>query len=482
MLDLRPVGYVIGLTVMTLGFTMVMPMLVDMAGGRADWTVFGESALLTATTGGLVALACRNEVGTGLTIRQTFLLTTSVWAILPVFGALPFMMGVTDLDLTDAYFEAMSGLTTTGTTVLSGLDDLPAGLLLWRSILQWLGGLGIVIVALAFLPVMRVGGMQFFAAEGFDTLGKVLPRAVDISKGVLNVYLTITALCVTAYLLSGLSVFDATNHALTTVSTGGFSTHDASFSGFSPAAQYSSVVFMFLASVPFVRLMQGLRGDLVPFFRDSQVRAYIRWTAYAVGVVVFYQMVETGDFSEAAFRNRLFNVVSMFSGTGFGDGDVTAWGAGPFAVLMMIGAIGGCTGSTACSIKIFRYQILFSAIGMQLKRIFHPDRVVLLRHGGRRVAPDVLNSVMTLLTGYILLFGVFTVALELVGLPPIEALTGAWTSIFDIGPAFGETVGPTGAVDQFPGAAKWLMSLAMLVGRLEVVSVLVLILPAFWRG
>lgn len=482
MLDLRPVGYVIGLMVMTLGLAMVLPMVVDLAEGRGHWPVFLESAVLTTLTGGLLALSCFNGVRTGLTIRQSFLLTTSVWAILPFFGALPFMLGATQASFTDAYFEAMSGLTTTGTTVFEGLDDLPSGLLLWRGLLQWLGGLGIVIVALVFLPIMRVGGMQFFTSEGFDTFGKVLPRAVDISKGVINVYLALTILCVLVYMLLGLSTFDATAHALTTVATGGFSTRDASFGAFSASAQYACVLFMILGSVPFVKLMQGLRGNFGPLFRDTQAQAYFRWIAYAVAAVALYELAVSGSLSEAAFRERLFNLVSIFSGTGYGSGDVLAWGTGPFVILILAGAVGGCTGSTACSVKVFRYQILFSAIGMQLNRIFYPHSVRFIRHGGRPVEPDVLQSVMALLSMYVVFFGLFTVSLELVGLTFSEALTGAWTALFNVGPAFGQAVGPTGAVGAFPEVAKWIMITAMLVGRLEVIAVLVLVLPAFWRA
>ena len=482
MLDARPVGYIVGLAVMTLGLTMVMPLLVDVAEGRGHWPVFAESAILSVLVGALVALSCRNGVGQGLSIRQAYLLTTTVWAVLPLFGALPFMLGATQSSLTDAYFEAMSGLTTTGTTVLTGLDDLPRGLLLWRGLLQWLGGLGIVIVALVFLPVMRVGGMQFFTSEGFDTLGKVLPRTVDISRGLINVYIALTLACVGAYMLFGLSAFDATAHALTTVSTGGFSTRDSSFGDFGALAHYAAVLFMILGSLPFVRLMQALRGDVAPLFADTQARAFIRWVAYAMAAITLYELAVAGHLSESGFRLRLFNLVSIFTGTGYGDGDVTAWGAGPFVVLILAGAIGGCTGSTSCSVKVFRYQILLRAIGVQLKRIFHPNSVVLLHYDGRRVDADVLQSVMTLVTVFVSLFGLFTVSLELVGLTFTEALTGAWTALFNVGPAFGPGVGSTGAVDGFPGAAKWLMSLAMLVGRLEVVSVLVLLLPVFWKA
>ena len=481
MFDVRPVGYLVGLMVMAVGATMSLPLAVDLAEGRGHWPVFAESMILTCLTGGLVALACRNAAGPGLSIHQAFLLTTTVWVTVPLFGALPFLLGETDLDLIDALFEAMSGVTTTGTTVIVGLDDLPGGLLLWRGLLQWLGGLGIVIVALVFLPEMRVGGMQFFRSEGFDTFGKALPRTIDISKGVLNVYVVLTIACTLAYLTLGMQVFDATVHALTTVATGGFSTRDASFSGYPGGVQYASVLFMILATLPFVRLMQGVQGHLRPLLADTQVQTYLRWIGYAVLLTVLYEVAVTGWPSEAAMRARLFNTVSIFSGTGYGDGNVLAWGSFPFVVLIAVGAIGGCTGSTGCAIKIFRYQLMLRALGQQARRIFYPSSVMVLRHEGRAVGDEVLNSVMLLFTVYILSLGVFSVALELTGLTVIESITGAWTAIFNIGPAFGPAVGATGAVDGFPDMAKALMILAMLMGRLEILAVLVLLLPRFWQ-
>jgi trk system potassium uptake protein TrkH len=481
MFDVRPVGYLVGLVVLAMGLTMALPLLVDVAEGRGHWPVFAESMIVTCLSGGLVALSCRNSIGRGLNIQQAFLLTTAVWVALPLFGALPLMLGETRLGMIDAYFESMSGMTTTGTTVIAGLDTLPKGLLLWRGILQWLGGLGIVIVALVFLPEMRVGGMQFFRSEGFDTLGKALPRTVDISKGVLNIYLGLTAVCTLSFLALGMGAFDATVHALTTVSTGGFSTADASFGAFPGAAQYACVVFMVLASLPFVRMMQGVQGNLRPLLEDTQVRTYIRWLLYAFVALAAYDILAVGQFEEARLRARLFNVVSIFSGTGFGDGDVTAYGHFPFVVLIIVGAIGGCTSSTGCSIKIFRYQIMLRALGQQARRIFHPSSVLVLRHEGRRVENEVLQSVMLLFTMYILSFGFFSVALELTGLTLMESITGAWTAIFNIGPAFGPSVGPTGSVQAFPEMAKILMILAMLMGRLEILAVIVLLLPRFWR-
>ncbi|MBQ0749375.1 MAG: TrkH family potassium uptake protein, partial [Roseovarius sp.] len=445
------------------------------------WPVFAESMIVTCIAGALVALSCKNSMGQPLTIQQAFLLTTLVWVALPLFGALPFMLGETDLDFIDAFFEAMSGMTTTGSTVIAGLDTLPKGILLWRGILQWLGGLGIVIVALVFLPEMRVGGMQFFRAEGFDTFGKALPRTIDISKGVLNVYLLLTATCTLTFLALGMGAFDATVHALTTVSTGGFSSYDISFGAFPGAPQYACALFMILASLPFVRMMQGVQGNIMPLYRDTQVRTYLRWLVYAFVLVAGYDLLVNGRFMEESLRERLFNVVSIFSGTGFGDGDVTAWGTFPFVVLIAVGAIGGCTGSTGCSIKIFRYQLMLRAMGQQARRIFNPSSVMILRHEGRRVEDEVLQSVMLLFTVYILSFGFFSVALELTGLTLMESVTGAWTAIFNVGPAFGPSVGPTGSLLEFPDAAKALMILAMLMGRLEILAVIVLILPSFWR-
>jgi trk system potassium uptake protein TrkH len=482
MFDLRPVGYLVGLLLTVMGATMAVPLVVDIAEGRGHWPVFLESMIITCLVGGLVALTCRNAVGRGLSIQQAFLMTALTWIVLPLFGAMPFMMGATGLGFIDAFFESMSGVTTTGTTVIAGLDGLPKGLLLWRGILQWLGGLGIVIVALVFLPEMRVGGMQFFRTEGFDTFGKALPRTIDISKGVINVYLGLTVACMLSYLLLGMGAFDATVHALTTVSTGGYSSSDQSFGAFSGAPQYACVVFMILGTLPFVRMMQGMQGHLRPIVMDSQVRTYLRWILYAVALVVLYEIATAGRLDEEGVRERLFNVVSLFSGTGYGAGDITAWGAFPFVLLIAVGAIGGCTGSTGCSIKIFRYQLMLRAIGQQARRIFHPSSVMVLRHEGRRVEDDVLQSVMLLFTCYVLSLGFFSVALELTGLTVMESITGAWTAIFNVGPAFGERVGPTGTVTAFPDAAKALMIVAMLLGRLEILAVIVLLVPTFWRS
>lgn len=482
MIDIRPIANIIGWLLLALGAIMAVPMVVDLWVGAPDWRVFLFSGFVTLTAGALLVLATSNALGDSLSLRQSFLMTTLSWTVLPVFGALPLYVGLGGLDFTDALFEAMSGMTTTGTTILPAIETLTPGLLLWRSILQWLGGLGIVVVALIFLPVMKVGGMQHFRSEGFDTMGKVLPRAADISWMLLQIYAGLTVLCAAAYIVSGMGVFDAINHALTTLATGGFSTRDASMGAFGAGSQWVSVVFMWLSTLPFIRFIQVINGDYRPLFVDLQVRAYLRWTLYAIGLVVGWRLVQAGDFSTQAVRETALNVVSVFSGTGYGVGDVPAWGDFALLVLIVAGFIGGCTASTGCSIKVFRYLVLFEAIKAQLRQLVHPNRVVVLHLGGRRLEEDVVNSVVVMFTTFVLGFGVLTVLLSVAGLDMRAAFSAAWTAILNIGPVWGAGVSATGSVESFPEGAKWLMILAMLFGRLEMVAVLVLFLPWFWRG
>lgn len=481
MLDFRPVGHIVGLLTAALGALMLVPMLTDLSAGADSWQVFLETAIMTVLAGALLTLACRNAATHALSLRQSFLLTTLTWVVLPAFAALPFWMGAPGANWTDAYFEAMSGMTTTGSTVFTGLDDMAPGILVWRSLLQWLGGLGIIIVALIFLPVMKVGGMQHFRSEGFDTLGKVLPRALDISKALVQAYVALTLFAAVVYLALGMSAFDAVNHALTTIATGGFSTSDDSFGKFTGAPEYAAAVLMILAGLPFVRYVQLMNGSVMPLFRDMQVRAFLRWVGYAVALVVLYRLVQSDAGVEQVLRETLFNLVSLFTGTGFGSADVESWGDFALLVGVVVGFIGACTASTGCSIKVFRYLVLFEAIRAHLRQLRRPSQVVPMRLGGRPVTDDVVNSVIVLVTLFVAAFLILAVLLSLTGLDSRTAITAAWTSICNVGPAYGPGIGPTGAMDGLPGVAKWLMIAGMLLGRLELLAVLVLILPRFWR-
>ncbi|MDB6178503.1 TrkH family potassium uptake protein [Paracoccus sp. Z330] len=482
MIDLRPVAHPIGKIVSALGAGMALPMAVDLWHGDPHWVVFLQCGLLTMVLGLLTAVATRTASET-LNIQQAFLITSGLWAVLPVFGALPFILGAPNASISDAYFEAMSGVTTTGTTAFPVLDGLPKGTHLWRAILQWSGGLGIVVVAMVFMPVMKVGGMQFFRSEGFDTLGKVLPRAGEIAAEMTRIYVMLTAACTLTYIMLGMSGFDAVVHALATCSTGGFSNYDASFGAYLGGPEWAACVFMILASIPFIRMVQAMRGNFVPLYQDKQIHAYLRWVFYACAIIVIYRLIymQQDKHPVELVRETVFNTISTFSGTGFASTDMMAWGHLPFAVLIVVGLIGGCTGSTGCSVKVFRYLVLFQAVRAQVRRMHSPSRVYPLRYEGRPLSKDVVNSVMAFFTLFMLTFGLLIVALSLSGLHPKTALTAAWTAIANVGPAWGPEITANGSISEFPTSAKWLMILGMYLGRLELVSVLVLLMPRFWR-
>ncbi|AUH35545.1 TrkH family potassium uptake protein [Paracoccus tegillarcae] len=483
MIDFRPVVQTIGKIVVVLGVGMALPMLVDLWYGDPHWQVFLQISVLTILAGVMSVVTTRGAADT-LTIQQAFLLTSGLWAVLPIFGALPFIFGAPNASFTDAYFEAMSGVSTTGTTAFPDLDSLPRGTHLWRGILQWSGGLGIVVVAMVFLPVMKVGGMQFFRSEGFDTLGKILPRAGEIAAEMTRIYFFLTGACIITYILLGMTGFDAVMHALTTISTGGFSNYDASFGTYLGGPEWAASLFMVLASIPFIRMVQALRGNMSPLWHDVQIRAYLRWIAYSCGAIIIYRLLYMHQDMHPleVVRETIFNTISTFSGTGYASTDMLAWGHLPFSLLIVVGLIGGCTGSTGCSVKVFRYLVLFQTVKAQIRRMHSPHRVYPLRLEGRSLDEDVVNSVMAFFTLFMLSFGLLIVGLALTGLHTKTALTAAWTAIANVGPAWGPEITANGSIAEFPTTAKWLMILGMYVGRLELIAVLVLFLPRFWRN
>ena len=482
MLDLRPIGYVIGLLVAMLGIAMMVPLFLDLADGNPHWAVFAESGIITLVIGGVIALSCSNSVGEGLTIQQTFLLTTGVWLALPIFGALPFYLGATEARFVDAFFEAMSGLTTTGSTVFSGLEELPRGLLLWRGILQWLGGIGIIVVAMVFLPELRVGGMQIFRTEGFDTMGKILPRATEIASRISVIYVSLSLICALAYVSAGMGPFDAVVHAMTTIATGGFANYDASFAAFDPAVSYVACLFMILAALPFVRFVQLSAGTARPLLRDTQIHVFLATALAVVTLVALSNILRADTLTEAAFRTALFNTVSLMTGTGYANADYMQWGGFAVAVLFFTGLIGGCAGSPACSIKIFRYQLLFASIRAQLQKTRSPHGIFTPRYAGRPVGEDVLNSVMSFFMFFVVTLGVLSVALAMTGLDFVTSISGAATALANIGPGFGDQIGPAGNFAGLNDTAKWLLSAAMLIGRLELMAVYVIFTVGFWRA
>ena len=347
MIDIRPVGYIVGWLVLALGMLMTAPMLVDLADGDANAGAFALSAVLTILIGAAVALACAQGWRTDLSVRQGFLLTTAAWTAFSLVSALPLMLGAPRLGFTDALFEATSGLTTTGSTVIVGLDDLPRGTLLWRGLLNWMGGIGIVLMAIILLPVLNVGGMQLLRIADFNTLGKIMPRAKQIALACGTVYLVLTLACALGYFWGGMSGFDAIVHAMATLATGGFANYDSSFGNFSAPVQYVAIAFMLLGAMSFVRYVQFVRGEPRALFADSQIRAFLVVYAGFVAAVLGARLLTATPLTEQTVREVMFNVASILSCTGFASADYSEWGSLAQGLFLCIMLVGGCSGSTA---------------------------------------------------------------------------------------------------------------------------------------
>ncbi len=480
MIDLKPVLLAVGILLSTLGAAMLLPALFDAAAGNPDWSVFAASAAVTLFVG--VGLTVSNwGRSRELSIKQAFLLTTVSWLALTAFAAIPFAWSSLQLSYTDSFFEAMSGITTTGSTIITDLGEAPPSLLLWRGLLQWLGGLGIIVMALSVLPMLKVGGMQLFRVEGFDTAGKILPRATQIAGELAVLYIVLTAVCASAYNASGMSAFDALVHSMTTIATGGYSNYNGSIGHFdSLPVELTAVIFMILGSLPFALFLRALHGDFRAMFQDSQVRWFLATLAVfsVIGVVAHAPDASVTD--SGKYVDSLFNVVSIMTGTGYATSVYDAWSPLAMSLFFILMFIGGCSGSTSCGIKIFRFQVLFQGLRQKVRQMFHPHGVFLETYNGRPLSGEVISAVTTFFFLYIAAFAVTAIALELLGLDTISAASGAATALCNVGPALGETIGPAGNFASLPDSAKWVLSAAMLVGRLELFAVLVLLLPAFW--
>lgn len=483
-LDLKPVILVAGILLTTLGATMLVPALVDAVAGNPDWQVFAGSSAAT-TLVGISFFAATRGMSRTLSTRQAMLMTVVVWLALVTAGALPFRWSGITPTFTDAFFESMSGLTTTGATVITGLDHAPPGILLWRGMLQWLGGLGIIVMAVAVLPMLQIGGMQVFKAEAFETPEKILPRATQISGSMTLVFVAFTALCAVAYLVAGMRPDDALIHAMTTVATGGFSTRDASLGFYQdPAIEWIAILFMIVGSIPFLLYVQVLQGRPIALWRDQQVRTFLGVLAFLIVIGwVVADHSEAGFIRESdSFRAAVFNTVSVMTGTGYASADYGLWGAQSIAFFFFIMFIGGCAGSTSCGIKIFRFQVLYAEVRERLAKVLYPNGVFVKRFNGRPLDARVPLAVTTFIFLYLAAFAVLSIALRLTGLDLITAISGAGSAISNVGPGLGPYIGPAGTYQPLPDSAKWLLSLGMLLGRLELFTVLVLFLPRFWRS
>ena len=463
-----------------LAVAMCLPAVADAAANNPDWQVFLTAAVFTLFVGGTLALSSRGAIRT-ITPRQGFVLTTMLWIVIPAFAALPFAFADMDLSYTDAFFESMSGLTTTGSTVIRSLDVAPPGVLIWRALLQWLGGIGVIAMAIAILPLLRIGGMQLFRMESSDRSEKATPRTTQLVAYISFIYLGVSVICAFAYWAAGMSGFDAIAHAMTTIATGGFSTYDGSIAHFESATiEYIGVVFMLIGSLPFVLYLRALRGNTRSFLLDDQVRLFLLIVVVSIFAVTYYRY-KMGVEIDTALREAAFNVVSIITGTGYATADYGAWGSFGLMMFFFLMFVGGCAGSTTCGVKIFRFQVLYATAVTQIRRLLEPHGVYLAYYNRKPIPEEVSASVMAFFFLYVLSYAVIAVALGLIGVDFLTAASGAATAISNVGPGLGPTIGPSGTFATLPDGAKWVLSAGMLLGRLELFTVLVLLLPSFWR-
>lgn len=473
---------VTGALVATLGVAMLLPALVDLAADNDDWMIFASAGMVTILVGFGLFIANRGAPK-GLSTRQAMLMTVVSWVALVAFGALPIHWSGIVPSYTDAFFESMSGLTTTGATVITGLDTAPPGLLFWRGLLQWLGGLGIIVMAIAVLPMLQIGGMQLFKAEAFDTAEKILPRATQISTSITLVFIAITGVCAIAYIAVGMAADDALIHAMTTVATGGFSTKDASIGYFANAGvEWVAILFMILGSIPFILYVQMLQGRFRPLFADEQVKVFFGFLIAAV--IAGWMMAHFSEYHMGinGLRHAAFNVVSVMTGTGYSSTDYGQWGSHAVTFFFVLMFVGGCAGSTSCGIKIFRFQVFFEAVRQHIAQVMYPHGVFRAHFNGKPIEQRVIASVMSFFFLFMTSFVVLAMLLRLSGLDTITSLSGAGTALANVGPGLGDIIGPSGNFQSLSDVQKWLLSAGMLLGRLELFTVLVLLLPRFWRS
>ena len=481
MIDFRPILFIVGILLTTLAVAMTLPAMADAIAANPDWQVFAASAALTFFIGIVLILTTRTGKRR-INLRQAFLLTALCWLVIPLVGALPFAYSLLDMDYSDAFFEAMSGVTTTGSTVIVGLDTAPPGILLWRALLQWLGGIGIIAMAITVLPMLQVGGMQLFRMESSDKSEKAMPRMAQVATWTGVIYLALTLVCAALYWSAGMSGFDSVAHAMTTIATGGFSTHDGSVGYFDSSLIDSiAVLFMIVGSLPFVLYLRAVRGAPGHLWRDRQVRLFVTILALAVAGMTFYLNMTRDVEALTALRLSAFNVISVITGTGYATADFGLWGGFAVAALFCMMFIGGCAGSTTCGLKIFRFQVLYAAAHIQLRRLLQPNGVFIPYYNNKPIEDSVLASVMAFFFLFILCWVALAVGLGLAGLDFLTATSGAASAIANVGPGLGPVIGPAGNFAGLPEPAKWLLAAGMLLGRLELFTILVLLMPSFWR-
>jgi len=479
----KTVFFAIGVLLIILGAFMIIPFFVQLIYEEQN-KVFLASASVTAFIGILLVLTNLEE-NRKLNLQQAFLLTTLSWLSIAIFGCIPFLLSNLEISFVDAFFESMSGITTTGSTIMTDLDNAPKSLLMWRSILQWLGGVGIIVMAITILPLLNVGGMQLFKKEqASDAAEKILPRTREVTLVISIIYIVLTFICGLAYWFSGMSIFDGIAHAMTTIATGGFSTYGNSIGHFqNPKIEIISIIFIILGSIPFITYLKFVKGDNKIFFRDSQIKGLIYILCISILIIFFYLLYNNNEYTILEnLRISTFNVVSVLSGTGYVTADFSLWGKFPLIFFLFLMFIGGCAGSTTCGIKIFRFQILGRFILNQIKKLIYPHGVFSIKYNNEKISNSFVYSIITFIFLYFFIFFLLATFLSLNGLDFITAISASASAISNVGPGLGETIGPNGNFSSLPDLSKLSLSLGMLLGRLELFAVLVLFFPSFWKN
>ena len=478
----KTVFFLIGILLVVLGSSMLAPYAIQVILDEESHS-FISASFVTIFIGILFVLA-NLEREFKLNLRQTFLFSSLAWIMVAAFGSLPFLLSNQNFTLSEAFFESMSGITTTGATIISDLDNSPKSILLWRAIMQWLGGIGIVVMAITILPLLKVGGMQLFKMEGPDSTEKILPRTIEVATIIISTYIFLTFVCAFFYWIFGMTVFDSVSHAMTTIATGGFSTHNDSIGFFKNSnIEIIASIFIILGSIPFISYLKFAQGNKKIFFQDVQIKGLIYLLAISIFIMFFYLILINYESSLLdKIRISSFNVISILSGTGYVTDDFGLWGKFSLIFFLLLMFIGGCAGSTACGIKIFRLQMLLIFLKNQIKKLISPNSVIISKYNNQKISDTFINSVIIFIFTFLFIFLIIAMLLSISGLDLITSISGAASSISNVGPGLGDIIGPNGNYRDIPDLSKWILSAGMLLGRLELFAVLVLFFPSFWRN
>jgi len=460
---------------------MLIPAMVDLYYSNDDWKVFTLSAFFTGGLSLAAAMATRGNP-VKFSKRLGFLVVNLLWLTLSIAGAVPLYLSSIGLDPVDALFESVSAVTTTGSTVISGLDHLAPGILLWRSLLQWIGGIGIVALGLLVLPFLKVGGFSYFKMENSDTGEKPFARFAVFVRAFFAIYIGLTALCAILYGTFGMGIFDAVNHAMTTVATAGFSTRDASFGAFdSIPLLWTATIFMVIGGLPFsVLILFASRGRL-DALKDPQIVIYSILIFAGMILVMAYLRLGNGETFTHSITHAAFNVASIITTTGYSSMDYTQWGSFMVTLVFFMSFLGGCSGSTSGGLKSYRIVIILSAVKSGVRRLIYPHGIHNVRYGNMTVDTEMIRSVFLFISAFLFLWAIGAVALAGTGLDVITATSGSLTALANVGPGLGELIGPAGNFAILGDPAKVILMVLMLMGRLEILVMLVLFSPLFWR-